>query len=179
MVYKKLLNTIKERLDTMATEWLSEVRKNEYFKTYQKLEDEVIRKRGGILYAQLAQWLQSGGDFKKSEEYFFNLGAERYEEGFPLTEVHLALYVTKKIFWRNIDWRETITGSFQTEHAQEIMGVLNDYFDLGNFYVTRGYFQTLLKHIGDEKCLKKDEIEKLLCKGNLTINLWGKENFNL
>ena len=175
MVYKKLLGTIKENIDSMATQWLQEVRKNEYFKTYQKFEDDVLKRRAGLLYAQLARWLDSGGDYKESEKYFYELGAERYREGFPLTEVHLALYVTKKIFWRNIDWRDTITGSFRTDHAQEIMGVLNDYFDLGNFYVTRGYFQTLIKNIGDEKCLNRKEIENLLCEGHLKISLWERE----
>ncbi len=172
MTYKKLLNTIKERLDSMATEWLKEVRKNEYFKTYQRFEDEELRKRAGILYAKLAQWLQSGGNFKESENYFYNLGAERYREGFPLTEVHLALYVTKKIFWANIDWRDTITGSFQTDHAQEIMSILNNYFDLGNFYVTQGYLQTMLKDISEEKCLNKEELKQLLCQSKYEVNIW-------
>ncbi len=178
MIYQKLLSTIRERLDDMANEWVEEIRKNEYFATYQKFEDEVLKKRAGLLYAKLALWLQSGGDHKQMEDYFFNLGKERYFEGFPLTEVHLALYVTKKIFWRNIDWRDAITGNFNTQHAKAITEILNDYFDLGNFFVTRGYFRTVIKNIGTDKCLNKDEIEKLLCKGALTIDLWENKELN-
>jgi hypothetical protein len=179
MVYKKLLETIRENIDPMANQWADEVQASEFFKTYQKFERDEIKRRAGILFAKLAQWLESGGDYKESEKYFIELGRERFREGFPLPEVHLAIYVTKKIFWKNIDWRDAITGSFRTDHATQIMSVLNDYFDLGNYYVTRGYFRELLEKMSDQQCFKRDELEFVLCKGLSEKEVWKKEDFGL
>ena len=42
------------------------------------------------------------------------------------------------------------------------MAVLNDYFDLGNFYITRGYFNELIAKLDEDRKFSREEIRKLL-----------------
>jgi hypothetical protein len=44
------------------------------------------------------------------------------------------------------------------------MAVLNDYFDLGIFYITRGYFNELIAKLDDDKKFTKEEIKNLLTR---------------
>jgi hypothetical protein len=125
----------------------------------------------------LREWLKEGATNKSAEEYFENVGAIRFNERFPLTEVHYAVYLLKKIFWSRIDWRDKVTGAFETSNATKIMNVFNDYFDLASFSITKGYFNELLNSIKDDKSISKEDLKKLLTKGKLNPEALEDEEF--
>ena len=149
----------------MKKTWLEETRKSDYMKTYRSFTDDDILNRCEAVYSHLIDWLQTGASSDEVENYFENVGMTRLKEGFPLTEVHYALYLTKKVLWDFVDWRDAITGSFETKTAKQIMTILNNYFDLGNFYITKGYFEALFEKIDESKKFSKDELKRLFLKG--------------
>jgi len=172
-----LSKIVDTQIDELKKEWLAEVRKSDYLTTYKTFSDEETIKRGEAVFLNLSSWLKEGAANQKAEAYFEKVGADRFKEKFPLTEVHYALYVSKKIFWNKIDWRDKITGAFQTSYATKIMNVFNDYFDLANYNVTRGYFNELLKSINDDKKFSKEDLENLLTKGKLNPQNIDDEDF--
>jgi hypothetical protein len=101
----------------------------------------------------------------------------RFKERFPLTEVHYAVYLLKKIFWSKIDWRDKVTGAFETSNATKIMNVFNDYFDLASFSITKGYFNELLESLREEKKLSKEDLKNLLTKGRLDPEVLEDDEF--
>ena len=165
MVNSKVLKSIRENLEEMSNAWVKEVRASEYMETYQKLLDEDIKERGQLVLMNLAKWLEDGANKEEIEEYFQNVGKTRFNEGFPLTEVQFALYITKKIIWNYIDWRDAISGSFSTTHTRDILTLLSNYFDLGNFYVTRSYLNELYKQLNKTEKFSKSELENIIKKG--------------
>jgi hypothetical protein len=167
MANANLSRIVDEQIDLLKKEWLSEVRKSEYLKTYKAFSDEETLIRGEAVYLHLSEWLKEGATNQSAEKYFEEVGANRFKERFPLTEVHYAIYLLKKIFWNNIDWRDKVTGSFETSNATKIINVFNDYFDLASFNITKGYFNELLNSINDNKKLSKEDLKSLLTKGQL------------
>lgn len=172
-----LSKIVDEQIDELKKEWLDEVRKSEYLKTYKSFSDGETIKRGEAVFTYLREWLKEGATNKNSEEYFENVGAIRFQERFPLTEVHYAIYLLKKIFWSRIDWRDKVTGAFETGNTTKIMNVFNDYFDLANFSITKGYFNALLKSIGDDKKISKSDLQSLLTKGSLNPEILEDDEF--
>ena len=162
-----LSKIVDDQIDELKREWLEEVRKSDYLTTYQSFNDNDIISRGEAVYTHLSEWLKEGATNKDAEDYFENVGSVRFQERFPLTEVHYAVYLLKKIFWNKIDWRDKVTGAFETSNATKIMNVFNDYFDLANFSITKGYFNELLNTIKDDKKLSKEDLKGLLTKGKL------------
>jgi NurA-like 5'-3' nuclease len=167
MAIGNLSKIVDDQIDEFKKEWLEEVRKSEYLTTYQSFSDQETINRGEAVYTHLSDWLKQGATNKSAEEYFEKVGSTRFQERFPLTEVHYAVYLLKKIFWNRIDWRDKVTGSFETSNATKIMNVFNDYFDLANFSITKGYFNELLESLGEDKKLSKEDLKALLTKGKL------------
>lgn len=155
------------QIEELKKVWLEEVRKSEYLKTYKTYSDEETIKKGEAVYSHLSEWLKEGASNESAAKYFDTVGAERFKQKFPLTEVHYAIYLLKKIFWNRIDWRDKVTGAFETANATKIMNVFNDYFDLANFHISKGYFNEILKTFDDDKKFSKEDLRSLLIKGNL------------
>ena len=57
------------------------------------------------------------------------------------------------------------------------MNVFNDYFDLANFHVSKGYFNELLNSISEDKKLSKEDLKTLLMKGRLNPEAVEDEEF--
>jgi len=167
MATGNLAKIVDDQIDDLKKEWLEEVRKSEYLTTYKTFNDEKTVQRGEAVFSHLSEWLKGVATNESAEKYFESVGATRFNERFPLTEVHYALYLLKKIFWAKIDWRDKLTGAFETSNATKIMNVFNDYFDLASFSVTKGYFNELLNSIKDDKKLSKEDLKNLLTKGKL------------
>jgi hypothetical protein len=167
MVNQKLISIIEKNLEDLAKTWFDEAVKSEIMTTYHHFKDEQNYKRGKAVYENLLKWLKEGALHEEVEKYFEKVGAIRLNEGFPLSEVHYALYLSKKIFWGFVDWRDAISGSFQSSTTTQIMALLNDYFDLGNFYITRGYFKELITKLDEDKKFSKEEIKNLLTQSSV------------
>jgi hypothetical protein len=56
-------------------------------------------------------------------------------------------------------------GSFEKTETVEFITVLNNYFDLGDFFIIRGYFSELFDKLDKSQKFTKDEIEHILVKG--------------
>lgn len=167
MATTNLSRIVDEQIEVLKKEWLVEVRKSEYLTTYNSFKDDEILIRGEAVYLHLSDWLKGGATNQSAEKYFEEVGSSRFKERFPLTEVHYAIYLLKKIFWSKIDWRDKVTGAFETSNATKIINVFNDYFDLASFNTTKGYFNELLNSINDNKKLSKEDLKSLLTKGQL------------
>jgi len=165
MVTTNLVKIVRQNIDEMTRQWTEEALNSHVMKTYQHFESAEVKKRGSLVFENLVKWLDSGANNEEVEHYFEGVGKSRFEEGFPLTEVHYAVYLTKKIFWNYVDWRDAITGKFETTHATQIMSVFNNYFDLGNFHITQGYFDAMFDSLDDEKKFSKSELKSILLKG--------------
>jgi hypothetical protein len=177
MTNGNLSKIVDDQIDDLKKEWLDEVRKSSYLKTYQSFSDNETIHRGEAVYTHLSEWLKEGASNQSSEEYFEKVGAIRFQERFPLTEVHYAIYLLKRIFWNRIDWRDKVTGSFETANATKIMNIFNDYFDLASFSITKGYFNELINAIADDKKLSKEDLKSLLTKGKLDPEVLEDDEF--
>lgn len=177
MATANLSKIVEDQIDDLKSEWLEEVRKSEYLATYKTFSDQEVINRGEAVYSHLRDWLKEGATNQSSEEYFEKVGAVRFQERFPLTEVHYAIYLLKKIFWNRIDWRDKVTGAFETSNATKIMNVFNDYFDLASFSITKGYFNELLESISEEKKFSKEDLKQLLTKGKLDPEILEDDEF--
>lgn len=177
MASANLSRIVEEQIEVLKKEWREEVRKSEYLTTYKEISDEETTQRGEAVYLHLRDWLKEGATNESAEVYFVKVGATRFRERFPLTEVHYAVYLLKKIFWSKIDWRDKVTGAFETSNATKIINVFNDYFDLASFNITKGYFNEMLNSINDDKKLSKADLKSLLTKGQLNPETLEDDEF--
>ena len=167
MVYESLIAILESNLHNLTETWVWEVKNSEYLTTYKKLSDKELFGRGNILFSNLQDWLLKGASNDEVADYFQTIGSDRINEGFPLSEVYYALYLEKKVLWSFVAWKDEVTGILKARDAIEFMTVINNYFDLGDFYIIRGYLHELYSHISESKKFSKKELEELFTRGAL------------
>ncbi len=162
MVYESLISISEKYHRQMAEAWFEEVKKNGYLKTYNSLSDEQLLERGKILFENFLKWLETGADNSEIRNYFVNLGKERCLEGFPLSEVSYALYLEKKVLWNFIAFKDKTNGKLTPTDVVEFTSVISGYFDMGEFFIARGYSETVANNLIESGKFTEDELRKFL-----------------
>jgi hypothetical protein len=167
MVYESLIAIVESHLNDLSNTWVQEVKKSSYLSTYQKLSDKELHSRGHVLFSNLLNWLLTGASNDDAAVYFKKIGEDRIKEGMPLTEVYYALYLEKKVLWSFVAWKDEVTGRLKAVDAIEFMTVINNYFDLGDFYIIKGYNEQLYLQLLRTEKFKKEELENIFAGGAL------------
>ena len=134
---------------------------------YKTLPKEELSHRINAVYFNLIKWLKEGASNDNSEQYFEAVGAERIKEGFSLTEINYAFYLTKKVLFGTLLQDNDYISSFSSEGTVEMMFTLSNFFDLGNFFIVRGYSAEVIKRLDATEKLSKEEITNIMIKGSL------------
>lgn len=167
MITSKLSEIIRTEINNLTAKWAGDIKKSEYMDRYSKLDDEELFQRGEVLYLNLISWLEEGASNVEIEGYFSGIGIERIKEGFSLTEVNYAIYLLKVILFDFLATNKNVISSTSTQDSFEINAILNNYFDLGIFFVTRGYSQELFSRIESSNKFSKDELNSIISKSAL------------
>lgn len=167
MVYEGLIAIVESHLENLTETWVQEVKRSEYLATYKDLNEKELHSRGKTLFSNLLDWLLKGASNDDAAEYFKKVGEDRIKEGFPLTEVYYALYLEKKVLWSFVAWKDEVSGILKAIDAIEFMTVINNYFDLGDFYIIKGYLNEMYRHLREMGKFSDDELEKIFTKGAL------------
>ncbi|MCB9209118.1 MAG: RsbRD N-terminal domain-containing protein [Ignavibacteriales bacterium] len=165
MVYESLIAIVESHLDNLTDTWVQEVKRSQYLDTYKKLTDSELSKRGNILFSNLLDWLLKGASNDDAAKYFLEIGDKRFKEGFPLTEVYYALYLEKKVLWSFVAWKDEVSGILKALDAIEFMTVINNYFDLGDFYIIKGYNEQLFIQLKETGKFTSEELENIFAGG--------------
>jgi len=179
MVYESLIAIVESQLSDLTQAWVDEVKKSTYLTTYRKLTDAELSNRGNTLFLNIQNWLLKGASIESAETYFYNLGSERFTERFPLTEIYYALHLEKKVLWSFVAWKDEVSGILEAHDAIEFMTIINNYFDLGDFNILRGYMNELHAQLKDTNKFTKEEIEKFIASGTLYKNSNKEINNNM
>ncbi len=162
MVYESLISISEEYHLQMAQAWFEEVKKNSYLRTYNSLSDPQLLERGKILFENFLKWLQTGADNSEIREYFVALGKERCLEGFPLSEVNYALYLEKKVLWHFVAFKDKSQGKLTPTDVVEFTSVISGYFDMGNFFIIRGFSEAFAKKLIEGGKFSESELKEFL-----------------
>jgi hypothetical protein len=166
MISKKFMDAIINKTEDLSKAWCKEVRKSDYMKTYQKLPDERLAKVNKIFFDHLAQWITKGLSRQEIGNYFVDLGKERYHDKFPLSEIHYAVYLAKRVV-RNMVLSESLLDSaMEVYQVMELGNMVSSFFDTGNFYITKGYLQAMHDDLVRSKKFTKEELAQYFPHGS-------------
>ena len=165
MDYSKVISAIEINIKSLAENWRDEVKKAEFTKTYHSLEDDEVIRRVSMVFEHLVNWLKTGASNDEAERYFENVGKDRLRQGFPLSEINYALYLEKKVFWNFIMNQKDLIDDLNSSDTLKMMTTLSNYFDLGSFFLTQGYFYEFFGELDDGAVYSKDQLKDFLMKG--------------
>jgi uncharacterized protein YneF (UPF0154 family) len=177
MVFDLLIQLLNSHKREIATAYYEQVKNSDYMKTYHAQEPDKVILREEATYSHLADWLKSGSSNSDAEKFFEKVGCERYKEGFPLSELNYALFISKKAFYEFIKNHPEILEGLKPQEIVEYFGILSNYFALGGFYMVRSYINTLFEKLDINDRLSREEIHQILIRGAIDEQEFDMSDF--
>lgn len=137
MMIGKLVALIESHAEELTARMVRLVREDPRTQGYHRFDDEELGDRARLVYANLGQWLGETSEEKVEEEYF-RIGQIRFEEGIPLSQVVMALLLTRRNLWAFVDLQgwDTI---FDLRQQMDLEVMVVRFFDRAIHHAVRGY----------------------------------------
>jgi len=136
-----LSETLAVNCDTLAHIWIKKVRKAENLKTYNALSDDALLKINSKVYRTLALWFQKEIDKNSIGAFFVNIGKERRKQGFAVSEVSYALFLSQRAVQEYIINENLVDTSMALYTIMGLSSQVSDFFYLGSYYMVKGYLE--------------------------------------
>ncbi|MCF8230290.1 MAG: NUDIX hydrolase [Bacteroidales bacterium] len=135
----KLIRIVENNADVIAGRWMDDVRNNKSTPSYARANTRLYCEKNKEVIRQFGKWLGGCYSTKDIQDYYEQLGRERKQEGFALSEMISALSLTRKHIWEfalsQKMWNKTIDIYTTLELERRMML----FFDKASYYVSRGY----------------------------------------
>jgi hypothetical protein len=156
---------------TMAKKWAGMVARSRFTRTYQKLSEEERIQLAKNVYDNLGRWLDPKTPQAEIGRLYVQIGANRYEEGYPLCELLYAFHFTKKVLFNHVFSEGLMPDTLKLYYIHDFIQELSDFFDLAAFYETRGFQEALYKKILSQKGIDKKKITDIFPEGSFYYEL--------
>jgi len=162
MIYRRIVDLIKHEPERLATSWGSHIKRSQVTGNYHGLAEDELNARHTRVFQRLAKWLEHSMTRDELSRFFSQIGKERYAEGFPLCQVDYALLIAKRNFWELVQSQGLLDSSLEFYQAMELMSSIDQFFDLGSFYIIRGYLEAMSSALQKSGRLTEDELRDVL-----------------
>ncbi len=138
MLAYRLVRLIEAHSDALASSLLRKVQESDCTRNYSNVPHEELKLRVHEIYQHLGEWLLEKKDVDV-ERHYREIGARRYHQKVPLTEVIWSIAMTKENLWEFLS-RETIQDRpVELFGELEVLQLLGHFFDRAIYYVAVGY----------------------------------------
>lgn len=138
MPLHRLVHLIESHSKELAAELLARARKSPHLASFSLVPDHELKQRVYEIYSQLGQWLVTRTE-EDIERQYAEIGARRYRQGVPLSELLWAITLTKDNLWDFL-YRESWPG-FEIEVLAEhdMFRMIDHFFNRAIYYAAKGF----------------------------------------
>lgn len=140
----RLIGMIERHAGSMAEELKEKLVNDPTTSSYKSLDERTIYDNIFEVYSRLGHWLLKDSEKGEVRTHYSNIGAQRFEQGFPLDELIQALVVTKRHIWDTVLHRGIMTTAKELDSTIDFITYLNRFFDMAIYYTTLGYYEMLV-----------------------------------
>ncbi len=162
----KVVSFVESHINHFTKAFAKEVKKSKYLSRYKGFDEQELMKRSKTFFENLVNWLKEEMNHGEVGRYFVRIGKERYQEGFPLCEIIYALFLIKNIFWKKIREEGFLSSTLDLYIAIETLKKIYDFFDIGAFYIVRGYQEEMFQELGLMGKLTEEDLKKVFFPGS-------------
>lgn len=149
MISEKIITLIKENAELLTNRLCKDVLSREETKNYRKLDKDLVFERVFDVYSRLDSWLEGNKVKGEIRDHYLKLGAQRYHEGIPLSDLVMTLMLIKRHLWLYVMEQNFFDSSFQLMQALEFNNRVVLFFDRAIYFATIGYEMEQAKASGE------------------------------
>jgi len=135
----RLIRLIETEAGELAEELVKTLREHPHTPAFHAYPAKELYERGFNLYHNLGVWLSQKSEREDLVKYYEALGAQRREEGFPLSEVLHGLNLTRRVLWKKIEDQGLLDTAEDFIQAMELHNQVLLFFDRAVLYTAKGY----------------------------------------
>lgn len=133
----RLVTLIEDHADELAERIVRRLHEDPRTTAYRRFDGTELRQRTRRVYAHLGQWLGQTSEDPIEAEYFL-LGEVRRGEGIPLSEVVMALLLTRRNLWQFID-SQGADNILELRQQLDLELLVVRFYDRAIHHTVRGY----------------------------------------
>jgi len=137
MLAGRLVSLIEAHADELAGRVQTRLHGDGRLAAYHRLDPGELRTRAGRVFLHLGEWLERASDRELEAEYV-ELGRARRVERIPLSEVVLALLLTRRTLWQFVESQPADT-VLEVRQQLELELLVVRFFDRAILHAVRGY----------------------------------------
>jgi hypothetical protein len=136
---ERLIHLIENCAEELAHEVTETLKKHPNTPSYKRLPDTEIFDRAHRVFSNLGEWISRKTEREDVARYYSAMGAQRREEGIPLSEVLHALNLCRRVLWQNVIEHGLLDTVYDFIQALELQHQVLIFFDRAVFFTARGY----------------------------------------
>lgn len=137
MLVGRLVTLIEDHAEELTARIVGTLREDPRTSEYRRFADEELAARARNVYAHLGGWLEESSDTAVKEEYF-RLGAMRRTEEIPLSQVIMALLLTRRNLWSFVE-SQGADSILELRQQLDLELLVVRFFDRVIYHTVRGY----------------------------------------
>ena len=141
----KLVKIIEKNADVIADNWVDDVTKLPYTRSYWNVPREELHYRAASICNRIGYYLSRRLPKEKLASFYRRLGKTRREEGYEVEELVMALLLLKRHIWLFVLQEGLLTANLELYQALELNNRVVLYFDRAIYFVTQAYYEEELK----------------------------------
>lgn len=149
MLSNRLVRLIETHANALALSLSEKVRASEELRDYHKILDYELNARVYEVYHQLGDWLLERKE-DEIEHRYTAISRRRSTQGIPLSQLIRAIVLTKQNLWEFLKRDSVVDSAVEILAQQELLELLDQFFDSAIYYAARGYEQPHQGHVQHE-----------------------------
>ena len=135
----KLVVLIERNADQLTKRWIEIVRTHANTATYHQYDEKKLYERAFSVYSQLGKWLSDETSKEEIRGIYFELGKQRKTENFKLSELLLALVITRRVLWLMLPKGDLLEDVSSLYDGLDVTNHTILFFDRAMVYAAQGY----------------------------------------
>ena len=160
MVALRLAKLIESHSDKLADGLILKIRNSARMTSYHAVPQKELDKSVREIYRHIGDWLLTKTE-SDIELRFTQLGSRRAAENVPLSELLLAIAMTKEHLWTFLQREALVDRPVELFGELELMTLLDQFFDRALYYAALGYEREEAEPTVREKEIKEIPLSRL------------------
>jgi len=159
-ICQRLVDLIEDNADRLTQAWLADVKGRSETPTYHRYPDDLLYQRVHEVYRHLGQWVSRETTSADIARVYTALGRQRHEEGFALSEVLLALILTRRHLWLLVREKGVLDSALVLQQALDLSDRAVLFFDRAVYYTALGYEQAQAEAVPKRTAALAEELAR-------------------
>ena len=135
----RLITLIEQSADELTKKWMGIVRNHPDMPTYRNYDEDKLYERAFSVYSQVGKWLSDETTKEEIQDIYLTLGKQRREEGFKLSELLLAMVITRRVLWIMLPKGDLLEDVSSLYDGLDVTNHTILFFDRAMVYAAQGY----------------------------------------